>query len=147
MQATFLQLCILSDSASLALPSPPPRRHGVILIRLSCFTFLFRQVWTQVHYTSPSPGVRENNGVVEYKGHLYLFGGYNGSSWLNDFHEFSLRSKVVRTPKPPRARRPGAPRALKGPGSGDIEPVCSRGMKAIEGREGKGANPVPFKQR
>lgn len=48
------------------------------------------KVWKRVDYTGPSPGVRENNGVVEFRGCLYLFGGYNGSQWLNDFHEFNL---------------------------------------------------------
>jgi N-acetylneuraminic acid mutarotase len=33
------------------------------------------KVWSKVRYNGPSPGVRENNGVVEYKGCLYLFGG------------------------------------------------------------------------
>ncbi|CAN0106356.1 unnamed protein product, partial [Ectocarpus sp. 4 AP-2014] len=46
------------------------------------------RIWKEVHCQGPSPGVRENNGVVEYKGSLYLFGGYNGSQWLNDFHDF-----------------------------------------------------------
>ena len=50
--------------------------------------------------SSPSPGVRENNGVVEYKGSLYLFGGYNGSQWLNDFHEFNLMTRIWRTVEP-----------------------------------------------
>ena len=44
--------------------------------------------------------MRENNGVVEYKGCLYLFGGYNGSQWLNDFHEFSLTTCSWRTVQP-----------------------------------------------
>lgn len=48
------------------------------------------RVWKEVHCQGPSPGVRENNGVVEYKGSLYLFGGYNGSQWLNDFHGFHI---------------------------------------------------------
>lgn len=46
--------------------------------------------WKEVKCHGPSPGVRENNGVVEYKGSLYLFGGYNGSQWLNDFHGFHI---------------------------------------------------------
>ena len=44
--------------------------------------------------------MRENNGVVEYKGSLYLFGGYNGSQWLNDFHEFNLMTRIWRTVEP-----------------------------------------------
>ncbi|CAN0505574.1 unnamed protein product, partial [Discosporangium mesarthrocarpum] len=49
--------------------------------------------WKEVKCQGPSPGVRENNGVVEYQGCLYLFGGYNGSQWLNDFHEWSIGEK------------------------------------------------------
>lgn len=48
------------------------------------------RTWKMVQCHGPSPGVRENNGVVEYKGSLYLFGGYNGSMWLNDFHGFHI---------------------------------------------------------
>jgi N-acetylneuraminic acid mutarotase len=49
---------------------------------------------------SANPGVRENNGVVLYKNRLYIFGGYNGSDWLNDFHEFDLTTKVWRKIEP-----------------------------------------------
>ncbi len=52
-------------------------------------------MWRQVEYASASPGPRENNGIVEHDGKLYLFGGYNGSEWLNDFHEFDLRTSSV----------------------------------------------------
>lgn len=52
--------------------------------------------WKEVQCHGPSPGVRENNGVVEYKGSLYLFGGYNGSQWLNDFHGFHIGERESR---------------------------------------------------
>lgn len=39
------------------------------------------------------PGCRENNGVVisDSSRSIYLFGGYNGSSWLNDLWKVSVR--------------------------------------------------------
>ena len=37
-----------------------------------------------------SPDARENNGVVVRNNKLILFGGYSGSSWLNDMYEFDL---------------------------------------------------------
>ncbi|CAN0014207.1 unnamed protein product, partial [Hapterophycus canaliculatus] len=46
--------------------------------------------WKEVHCEGPSPGARENNGMVEYKRSLYIFGGFNGSQWLNDFHGFHI---------------------------------------------------------
>ena len=51
-------------------------------------------------HTLQSPGVRENNGVVLYKRCLYIFGGYNGSQWLNDFHEFDLDTSIWRIVEP-----------------------------------------------
>ncbi len=44
--------------------------------------------------------MRENNGVVLYKRCLYIFGGYNGSTWLNDFHEFDLDTSIWRIVEP-----------------------------------------------
>lgn len=52
-------------------------------------------MWKEVQCHGSSPGVRENNGVVEYKGSLYLFGGYNGSQWLNDFHGFHIGERLL----------------------------------------------------
>ena len=43
--------------------------------------------WEQVHVLGDEkPGCRENNGVVisDSSRSIYLFGGYNGTSWLND---------------------------------------------------------------
>mmetsp|Transcript_25862 Transcript_25862/g.37863 ORF Transcript_25862/g.37863 Transcript_25862/m.37863 type:complete len:612 (-) Transcript_25862:104-1939(-) len=40
------------------------------------------------------PGCRENNGVVVGDcSRVYLFGGYNGTSWLNDLWTFDIESK------------------------------------------------------
>eukprot|EP00922_Rhytidocystis_sp_ex-Travisia-forbesii_P052418 GHVS01077748.1.p1 GENE.GHVS01077748.1~~GHVS01077748.1.p1 ORF type:complete len:505 (+),score=103.99 GHVS01077748.1:458-1972(+) len=36
------------------------------------------------------PAGRENNGAVIWGGALYLFGGYSGYNWLNDFHRFDF---------------------------------------------------------
>ena len=43
--------------------------------------------WEAVKVSSTArPGCRENNGVVisDSSKSIYLFGGYNGTSWLND---------------------------------------------------------------
>lgn len=59
-----------------------------------------KRTWKRLEYTTPSPGERENNGIVEHDGKLYLFGGYNGSEWLNDFHEFDIETRAWREIKP-----------------------------------------------
>ena len=48
--------------------------------------------WERVEVLSSSkPGCRENNGVViGDSSRMYLFGGYNGSSWLNDLWMFDI---------------------------------------------------------
>jgi len=48
--------------------------------------------WEPVKVLSTSkPGCRENNGVViGDSSRMYLFGGYNGSSWLNDLWMFDI---------------------------------------------------------
>ena len=53
--------------------------------------------WEPVKVLSDEkPGCRENNGVVisDSKSSIYLFGGYNGSSWLNDLWKFDIDSHV-----------------------------------------------------
>jgi leucine-zipper-like transcriptional regulator 1 len=65
-----------------------------------CFETL---VWERVHVKSKQrPGCRENNGVVisgcfDRHGNnntatIFLFGGYNGSAWLNDLWEFNIET-------------------------------------------------------
>ncbi len=52
--------------------------------------------WEEVQVLSDeNPGCRENNGVVisEANQSIILFGGYNGSSWLNDLWKFDIASK------------------------------------------------------
>lgn len=52
--------------------------------------------WEQVQVLSRcKPGCRENNGVVisDSSRSIYLFGGYNGNSWLNDLWKFDIESK------------------------------------------------------
>jgi len=48
--------------------------------------------WQEVEVLSEErPGCRENNGVVIGEGSkMYLFGGYNGTSWLNDLWCFDI---------------------------------------------------------
>lgn len=48
--------------------------------------------WEQVDVLGEEkPGCRENNGVVisDSSRSIYLFGGYNGTSWLNDLWKVS----------------------------------------------------------
>ena len=51
--------------------------------------------WSEVEVLSAKkPGCRENNGVViGDASRVYLFGGYNGSLWLNDLWCFDIVSK------------------------------------------------------
>jgi hypothetical protein len=43
---------------------------------------------------SPRPGCRENNGVVIGDcSRMYLFGGYNGLTWLNDLWMFDIDTR------------------------------------------------------
>ena len=51
--------------------------------------------WEKVEVLSQErPGCRENNGVViGDREQMYLFGGYNGSSWLNDLWRFDIDTK------------------------------------------------------
>ena len=48
--------------------------------------------WSEVQVLSDvKPGCRENNGVVIGEAsRVYLFGGYNGNSWLNDLWMFDI---------------------------------------------------------
>ncbi|KAL7430500.1 hypothetical protein ACHAXM_002249 [Skeletonema potamos] len=48
--------------------------------------------WSEVQVLSDiKPGCRENNGVViGDASRVYLFGGYNGNSWLNDLWMFDI---------------------------------------------------------
>jgi leucine-zipper-like transcriptional regulator 1 len=52
-------------------------------------------VWEEVKVLSDEkPGCRENNGVViGDSSRVYLFGGYNGTSWLNDLWMFDIDSQ------------------------------------------------------
>eukprot|EP00980_Cylindrotheca_fusiformis_P017849 scaffold5653_cov147-Cylindrotheca_fusiformis.AAC.11 len=60
------------------------------------FSFDFRKnVWEEVHIVGDTkPGCRENNGVVisDSSKSIYLFGGYDGSAWLNDLWKFDIES-------------------------------------------------------
>ena len=81
-----------------ARPLHDPHQSGHRCL-LSCLHTETR-AWKKIEYLSESPGVRENNGVVEHDRCLYLFGGYNGSEWLNDFWQFSLDTRRWRKIEP-----------------------------------------------
>lgn len=51
--------------------------------------------WQEVEVLSEEkPGCRENNGVViGDDSRVYLFGGYNGTSWLNDLWMFDIETQ------------------------------------------------------
>mmetsp|Transcript_67271 Transcript_67271/g.194549 ORF Transcript_67271/g.194549 Transcript_67271/m.194549 type:complete len:622 (-) Transcript_67271:341-2206(-) len=58
------------------------------------YSFDFRtQSWEEVKVIgNERPGCRENNGVVisDDSSNIFLFGGYNGTSWLNDLWKFDI---------------------------------------------------------
>lgn len=59
------------------------------------FDFL-TSTWEEVEVLGDvKPGCRENNGVVisDSSRSIILFGGYNGSNWLNDLWKFDIDSK------------------------------------------------------
>lgn len=65
--------------------------------------------WSRIEPSSGlTPGMRENNGLIEFQGKLYLFGGYNGQQWLNDLFSFDLITKewhnVDQSGQPPASR-------------------------------------------
>ena len=47
-------------------------------------------MWTKYETIGNRPKPRENNGAQIYKGKMYVFGGYDGNSWLNDFYALDL---------------------------------------------------------
>lgn len=60
------------------------------------YSFSFEEnKWEPVEVLSEEkPGCRENNGVViGDSSRMYLFGGYNGSTWLNDLWMFDIDTK------------------------------------------------------
>ena len=59
-----------------------------------CFS-LATNTWEEVEVLSKEkPGCRENNGVViGDASRVYLFGGYNGTEWLNDLWMFDIDTK------------------------------------------------------
>ena len=70
-------------------------RVSLILFRHKILRNPFLEVKT-VGDENNKPGCRENNGVVVISGSsraIILFGGYNGSQWLNDLWSFDITSK------------------------------------------------------
>jgi hypothetical protein len=94
-------------------PLPPPRSGAASVVvkgrlymfggygggtgRLDDFySFSFdSNSWEEVEVLSEEkPGCRENNGVViGDSSRVYLFGGYNGNSWLNDLWCFDITTQ------------------------------------------------------
>eukprot|EP00579_Thalassiosira_antarctica_P000267 CAMPEP_0201870066 /NCGR_PEP_ID=MMETSP0902-20130614/3321_1 /ASSEMBLY_ACC=CAM_ASM_000551 /TAXON_ID=420261 /ORGANISM="Thalassiosira antarctica, Strain CCMP982" /LENGTH=584 /DNA_ID=CAMNT_0048395639 /DNA_START=35 /DNA_END=1789 /DNA_ORIENTATION=- len=89
----------------------PPRRSGAASVVVKGKLYMFggygggtgrlddfysfsfdANTWERVEVLSDEkPGCRENNGVViGDSSRMYLFGGYNGSSWLNDLWMFDI---------------------------------------------------------
>ena len=64
---------------------------------LYSYSFLRRR-WSRVPNSSPWPGPRENNGVLSPSSPttFLVFGGYNGSSWLNDLWEYDAEAQKWR---------------------------------------------------
>lgn len=53
--------------------------------------------WSEVPVLSRiKPGCRENNGVVisDSSRFIYLFGGYNGQTWLNDLWKYDIETQM-----------------------------------------------------
>jgi len=59
------------------------------------FSFIDNK-WEEVKVlSSVKPGCRENNGVViGDSSRVYLFGGYNGTAWLNDLWVFDIDTQI-----------------------------------------------------
>eukprot|EP00590_Aulacoseira_subarctica_P011142 CAMPEP_0172432294 /NCGR_PEP_ID=MMETSP1064-20121228/62499_1 /TAXON_ID=202472 /ORGANISM="Aulacoseira subarctica , Strain CCAP 1002/5" /LENGTH=715 /DNA_ID=CAMNT_0013179493 /DNA_START=1 /DNA_END=2145 /DNA_ORIENTATION=+ len=92
--------------------SPPPRSGAAsVVIRSKLYVFggygggtgrlddfysydFSTSSWEEVSLsTDIKPGCRENNGVVlADENKIYLFGGYNGTSWLNDLWCFDIET-------------------------------------------------------
>lgn len=76
------------------------------------------------------PGCRENNGVVIGDGsRMYLFGGYNGTSWLNDLWMFDIDTRrwtCIQESSDPRPTDDSQSALGGGPRSGSRGRVPSR---------------------
>jgi len=106
---TWSRVVLSSDSSI-----PPPRSGAASVVvkgrlymfggygggtgRLDDFySFNFAtNTWEEVKVLSiVKPGCRENNGVViGDSSRVYLFGGYNGTSWLNDLWMFDIDTQM-----------------------------------------------------
>jgi hypothetical protein len=51
--------------------------------------------WHKLNARGQIPAGRENNGAVIYKGAMYIFGGYSGVFWLNDFYKLDLCKSYI----------------------------------------------------
>ena len=57
------------------------------------YSFLARK-WSKIEPSQPGshppPSPRDRHVAVMYKRSLYVFGGFDGSSRVNDFYEFNI---------------------------------------------------------
>ena len=87
--------------------------------------------WEEVEVlSSEKPGCRENNGVVIGDSScVYLFGGYNGTAWLNDLWKFSISDRrwtCIQESSGPAGDGDDASRAIGGDASSNSPVAPSR---------------------
>jgi len=107
-----LNACLTWNRITAANPPPPRSGAASVVVQGKLYVFggygggtgrlddfyaydLERGRWETVPVRSAArPGCRENNGVViaDASRDIYLFGGYNGVSWLNDLWKFDIES-------------------------------------------------------
>lgn len=106
---TWSRMIVSSDSAI------PPPRSGAASVVVKSILYMFggygggtgrlddfysfsftNNKWEEVKVlSSVKPGCRENNGVViGDSSRVYLFGGYNGTAWLNDLWVFDIDTQM-----------------------------------------------------
>ena len=96
---------------------------------------------------SPRPGCRENNGVVIGDcSRMYLFGGYNGSTWLNDLWMFDIDTRAwtcIQESTATAAEGSGAAGGIVGARGGDVGADGSNLGIAVAGRVGQPTSSSP----
>ena len=103
-----------------------------------CFS-LATNTWEEVEVLSKEkPGCRENNGVViGDASRVYLFGGYNGTEWLNDLWMFDIDTKrwtcIQESSGPSNSGDDDTSRAIGGGGAMGMGVGMGMGMEAGNG--------------
>ncbi|CAD7945856.1 unnamed protein product [Amoebophrya sp. A25] len=95
-------------------PLRPPERSGASCVPYGKYLWLFagygggggrlddiwrfdlgKRRWSKVAPRGEKkPMPRENNSALVVKGKMYVFGGYSGFTWLNDFWAFDFKAKT-----------------------------------------------------